>query len=410
MKKHPSPPLPAHQILIHQNRQHIWIAYLEQGLLCGLYMENNQEPSLIGCIYKAQVQKKPPGIDAFFVTIQKNQSAFLHTKETLNKKTLSVRRPQMVQVIKDSFKGKTSRVSLDISLAGTFLVLKPLAPQGTGLSKRITKEETRRKLQDIIHQLSFPNGVIVRTNAQWASPEQIKQDFYHLQKRWSLIQKKYRKSKAPALIHQEEALVFQVLKTLFTSPKDTVITDNKTLYNQIKKFVCDWWPEREHQVSFYNQARPLFETHHIEEELDKALRPKVWLPSGGFVVIEETEAGTMVDVNTGKFKERKSTEQTFLQINMEAAKEITRQLMLRNIGGIIIIDFIDMKTPAFQDQLMDFLEDQLSKDLSPTRLLPLSELGIVQMTRKRNKASLLQTFYEPCPECEGQGYIRKTNF
>ncbi len=378
--------------------------------MSGLYMENNREPSLIGCIYKARVQKKQPGIDAFFVDIQKNQSAFLHTREMLNHKNLSVRKAQMVQVIKDSFKGKTLRVSLDISLAGTFLVLKPLAPPGTALSRRITKEEDRKKLHDMVHQLSSPYGVIVRTNAQWASPEQIRQDFDHLQKQWNFIQKKHRKTRAPALIHQEEAMVFQVLKTLLTSHTDTVITDNKVLYNQIKKFVCDRWPDWKHKVCFYDQARPLLEAYHIEEELDKALRPKVWLPSGGFVVIEETEAGTMVDVNTGKFKGRKSTEHALLQTNMEAAKEITRQLMLRNIGGIIIIDFIDMKTLAFQDQLMDFLEARLEKDLSPTRLLPLSELGVVQMTRKRNRASLLQSFYETCPECEGQGYIRKTHF
>lgn len=407
----PSSAGPKNRILISDLLGLLRVAYLENNSLRQLYVEDSSFPSQVGGLYRARVIKKQPGLDAWFLNLGNNQDAFLHTgdlSDNFSKKRYSpLKKSLLVQVIKDPLKGKGVRVSTHISLAGNFLVYQPESQAHIGVSRRISDENERQKLESLVAQWNLKAGVIVRTNAVGASREQLKQDLNRLIKKWQWIQGRYHSKKTPGLIEPPEPVIFQILKSFLTRDVEAVMVDNFSLHQQITSFVRELWPKWEDRVCFYDQRVPLFDKYDVEEELNRCLKPRVWLPSGGFIVIEETEAAVVVDVNTGRFKGRKNTHDTLLQINQEAAIEICKQLILRNMGGIIVVDFIDMKIPECNEQLMQLLQQELAKDLSPTRLLPLSEFGTVQITRKRTRVPLFHTLYDFCPECAGGGHIKK---
>ena len=407
-------PLSGNILLINVCFQQMRIAYLENNIFCQFYIENKISPSSVGSIYKGQVTKKQSSLDAYFVNIGQNTSAFLHsythpeTDVSLKNAAISLSQGQteMFQVIKDPMKGKLSRVSTNISLPGNFLVYLPKSPFYIGVSRRISEEKDRERLINIVTQWNLNCGIIIRTNAVFASIDQLKKDWNQLQKEWAKIQEQYKSRKSFGRIWSDVTLTFQTLRNLLTKNLDYILVDDKETKDQIYTFVKETHPELIEKISLYTDTTPLFDFYNIEKTLSTCLEKNVWLPSGGFIVIEETETGIVIDVNTGRFTSKNNSEETILQTNLEAVKEIARQLRLRNCGGIIIIDFIDMKTEEFNQQVMECLEKELIKDRMPTRLLPMSDLGIVQLTRKRTRTSLLETLFEPCANCTGRSHVK----
>ena len=428
-------------ILISVSSPYIRIAQLKEGILSDFHLENFSTPSQVGAIYKAQVAKKQAALEACFVNLNKNTSGFLYmgnkkpdqknqkentevltgshlekTNITLNEEPESNNRLQalktgqmlMVQVVKDPLKGKSFRVSDRISLPGTYLVYLPNSPFHIGISRQIEKEEIKKKLMHFVQKWCGTEALIIRTKAEKASEEELKRDFESLKKTWGDILEKYQSQKKPGLIWSDGSLSFQILRDTLTEEVEQVLVDDKTAFVKIKDFVSKEMPKEKHKISLYkSKDYTVFDHYNLEVKLNNLLSKKVQLDSGGVIVIEETEAAVVVDVNTGRFMGKKEPEENILKINKEAAKEIATQLRLRNCGGIIIIDFIDMEMESSRSQLMEFLTDELNKDRTPTRLLPMSEFGIVQLTRKRNRASLLEKLSSPCPQCGSHSFLKK---
>lgn len=409
-------------VLMNITDTYVRIACLKQNKLSGLYVENKIQPSLVGCIFKAKVIKKYPGLKACFVDIGMEQSAFLymggkprqrfmeqsedlHEQESQKIQWEDLKEGQMltVQVIKDSMKGKNVRVSLDISLPGRNLVYLPDSSFYIGLSRHI--KEDREQLREQISQWNSTKGVILRTLAKGVSDKVLKSEWDNLQKLWISIQKKISRQKKPGLVWSNYSADIRFIRDFLTVDFSKVLVDDKKQYELLLKFVNQSMPEFKEKISFYNRKNTtLFDFYNLESVIDNLLDKTVWLKSGGFIVIEETEAAVIVDVNTGRFIGKKSQEDNILKINLEAAKEIASQLKLRSCGGIILIDFIDMETESYRQKLMDCLEEELSGDRVYTQVFPISELGVVQMTRKKEQPSLREVLCKPCSACKGQGY------
>ena len=402
---------------------YIRIAHLKEGILSDFYLENLSAPSQVGAIYKAQVTKKQVGLDACFVNMGSQKSAFLYTGKKNHKNTpeedsalqqntrIQLKKGQMlmVQVVKDPLKGKSFRVSDKISLPGLCLVYLPNSAFHIGVSRQIENEQTREKLTQYVQDISNKDAIIVRTKAAEANKEELERDFRNLKTIWKNIQEKYKVQKKPGLIWSDISFSFKILRNLLTEEVDQVLIDDEEMFLRIQEYVAQEIPTEKRKISFYkNKKLSLFDKYDLEPELERLLQKKVKLNSGGFIVIEETEAAVVIDVNTGKFMGKKTPEENILKINMEAAEEIATQLRLRNCGGIILIDFIDMEKDESRQKVMDLLSHSLKKDRSPTRLFSMSELGVVQLTRKRVRSSLLEALSEPCPHCEGHSYIKKT--
>ena len=409
-------------LLINVSSPYIRIAYLKEGVLSDLYLENLYVSSQVGAIYKAQVAKKQVGLDACFVNIDSQKSAFLytgkkdserHAEENLapqKNQKIQLKKGQMlmVQVVKDPLKGKNFRVSDKISLPGLYLVYLPNSSFHIGISRQIEDEKVRERLTQYVRELSSEGAVIVRTKAAEANKELLEKDLRSLKKTWENIQEKYRIQKKPGIIWSDVSFSFQILRNLLTEEVAQVLVDDEKMFFRIQEYVSQEMPKEKHKISFYkNKKLSVFDKYDLEPELERLLQKKVRLKSGGFIVIEETEAAVIVDVNTGKFMGKKTPEENILKINLEAAEEIATQIRLRNCGGIILIDFIDMEEEQSRQKVMELLSHKLKKDRSPTRLFPMSELGVVQWTRKRVRSSLLESLCEPCPHCEGRSYVKK---
>ena len=412
-------------LLISLRSSYIRIAHLKDGVLSDVYLENLSTPSQVGTVYKAQMVKKKVGLDACFVNMGSNKSAFLYTgkkdfekpeggnsiSQIIKKPLPKKPRTLMVQVVKDPLKGKNVRVSDKISLPGLYLVYLPNSPFHIGVSRKIEDEKTRERLTQYVQELNSNAGaVIVRTKAAKAGKEELEKDLRKLQLVWEDIQEKYKRQKKPGLIWSDVSFSFQILRDLLTEEVDQVLIDDEEIFFRVQEYVSQEIPQEKEKVSFYkNNKLSLFDKYDLETELDRLLERKVRLKSGAFIVIEETEAAVVIDVNTGPFRGKKTPEENILRINMEAAEEIATQIRLRNCGGIILIDFIDMEEEQSRQQVMELLSSALKKDKSPIQLFSMSELGVVQLTRKRVRASLLSTLCEPCPHCEGRSYIKKIN-
>ncbi len=372
-----------------------------------------------GNIYLGRVQNVLPGMEAAFVDIATPKNAVLYRgdvqyeAEDIEEKGSNLRIEQMLkpkqnivcQVTKNPIAHKGARLTQEVSIPGRFVVLIPNSTT-YGISKRLADDE-RKRLRSILDRVRPKgHGIIVRTAAEGVSAEEIERDVARLQQQWEQIDALAKKTQHPALLYREPDMAVRVIREEFNDDYRGVVIDDRELYEEVRDYVASISPTLADRVQYYDpevEPLPLFERHHVHEQLHKALDRKVWLPSGGSLIIEHTEALTVIDVNTGKNVGKSSLEETVFRNNLEAAVEIAKQLRLRDIGGIIVIDFIDMEIRANRDEVIKVFRDSLARDKTRTQVFDISELGLVEMTRKRIGEGLLESFSTLCPECEGRG-------
>ncbi len=411
----PPPNTARKQMLVRSSPHQTQIVVLEGPLLVEHYVARSDQKSLVGNVYLGKVRNVLPGMEAAFVDFGEGKNGVLYAGdvnyddaeiEGKARRIEMVMKPGdtvLVQVVKDALGHKGARLTNQISLAGRYLVLAPNSDV-RGISRRLPDEE-RRRLRSVIGEVRPKGmGVIVRTAAEGASKEDIQADIKRLLEIWEDIEQSS-EIKAPALLHEEPPLILRVIREHFTGEFRRLLVDDPTTYEQALTYLEGTEADLLDKVKLYEDELPLFERFHVEDQLRKALDRKVWLPSGGHIVIDRTEALTVIDVNTGRFVGRSNLEETVLQNNLEAAEEIARQLRLRDIGGIIVIDFIDMEIPKNRAAVLLRLREHLAKDKTRTQVFDVSNLGLVEMTRKNVSAGLLESFSDVCPHCNGRGVV-----
>ena len=392
------------------------IAVLEGRTLVEHYITRSGAHSMVGNVYLGKVQNVLPGMEAAFVDVGKGRNAVLYAGEVAYDEDVEGDPPRieqilkpghnvLVQVTKDPMGGKGARLTQEVSLPGRFLVLVPNS-EVFGISRRLPERE-RARLKDILKKVRPPqHGVIVRTAAEGASAEDVRADVERLTETWERIEKSAKRGRAPRLLYEEPELTIRVVRDVFTGGEfKQLITDSSEVHERVVGYLRDVAPELAPRVEMHDGPLPLLEAHHVEEQIHKALERKVWLPSGGYLVIDRSEAMTVIDVNTGKHVGTANLEETVTKTNMEAAVEIARQLRLRDIGGIIIIDFIDMLFERNRDKVIQALKDAVAQDKTRSQVFEITPLGLLEMTRKRVSAGLVESFSETCPTCEGRGII-----
>jgi ribonuclease G len=311
----------------------------------------------------------------------------------------------LVQVSKDPLGSKGARVTSYITLPGRYLVLMP-GLEHIGISRRITEESERQRLKTLVEGMKPKGyGLIVRTASEGAVEEELKNDLEFLMLLWKNIQQKKEKVSAPTLLYSDLDLVIRSVRDLMSPDVDRVIIDSKEEFERLKEFVNSYFPKLADKIELYEGQEGLFDSYGVELDISRALGRKVWLKSGGYIVIDQTEAMTVIDVNTGKFVGKENLQDTILKTNLEAVKEIAYQIRLRNLGGIIIIDFIDMESADDRERVFNALKEAMKKDKAKTTIYNISELGLIQMTRKRVRESLGHTLCNSCPYCEGKGFV-----
>ena len=416
------------------------VALIENGILAELFVERSREKSPVGNIYLGKVTRVLPGMQAAFVDIGLDRAAFLHVEDVVREEDLEDLAPGeeeddededkpkskrltrktpirdvlkegqhiVVQVSKGPISTKGARVTSHISLPGRYVVYMPTV-EHIGISKRIGNDKERKRLRETIEAFKPPTGgLIVRTMAAGLTKKQLKADVGYLVKTWNeTIAKREKTSRAPALLYDDLDIILRAARDLFTEEISTIVLDSPAEHARLTKFVEDFMPERAADVELYNGADPIFDEYGIEDEIARALSRKVPLPSGGYLIMDQAEALTAIDVNTGRFTGKgKDVEETILQTNLEAVKEIAYQLRFRNIGGLIVLDFIDMEKSSHREKVYKALVDVLKTDKAKTTVVRISELGLVEMTRKRTRESLGRTLNEPCFYCDGTGQLQ----
>jgi ribonuclease G len=428
------------EIFVNSSPQESRIAIIEDGLLAEFLIERKEEMGIAGNIYKGKVSRVLPGMQAAFVDIGMEKAAFLHASdfssvpedvqligapgedveiEAPSPKRVSHRRLPLekqlsrdeailVQVAKDPLGTKGARVTSHISLPGRYMVFMP-GTKHIGISRRIESEEERKRLKEIAGSLlTGDGGFILRTASEGRSKREIQRDLRFLTRLWRRLQKRAEGAVAPSLIHQDLDLIARSIRDFFTPDTEQLVIDSSKDYRRVMDFVGQFMPRLKSKIVLYSGAESLFERHGIEEKIERALDRRVWLRSGGYIIIERTEALTAIDVNTGRFVGKRNQDETIVKTNLEAAQEVVRQLRLRNVGGIIIIDFIDMEKESDRKKVYDALKDALKKDKARTNILKISELGLVEMTRQRTRESLENQLLSPCPHCDGRGRIKSS--
>lgn len=431
------------EIIINVTSLETRVALLENGMLAELYIERETDKGIAGNIYKGKVLRVLPGMQAAFVDIGLDRSAFLYVVDVyksdkefesmiaefknsdaatdLEQDSINtqVSKPPpliedlliqgqeiLVQVVKEPIGSKGARISSYISLPSRYLVLLPTVNH-IGISRRIKAEEERNRLKEIIHKIKPPDaGFIIRTASEGASEEDLAMDMDFLLKLWQNIQHRKTATAVPSLLHEDLSICLRAIRDIYTRDVEKVIVDSQKAYNSILEFIETFMPQLKHSVNFYEREEPIFDAYGIEVEISRALENKIWLKSGGYIVIEETEALVTIDVNTGRFVGKGKAEDTILKTNLEALKEIAYQIRLRNLGGIIIIDFIDMEKESDREKVHQTFKETLSKDRAKSNIVRISELGLIEMTRKRVRENLSGQICEPCPYCEGRRSIR----
>lgn len=399
---------------ISQNR----VALLESGELVEYYMESRDSKRLVGNIYKGRVTNVLPGMQASFIDIGFEKNAFLYVKDAILKgnnsaesKNISIRdvvkngEEIIVQVTKEPIDNKGPRVTKDLTFPGRYLVLMPFVDY-VGISRRIEKEDERTRLKKLVDEIKPDNmGVIVRTEAENKNIEDIKDDLGYLIKLWNKINKEQHLGFAPKLLYKDLDLVHRTIRDMFTDETEEIIINDKDTFEQVSDFVELITPNLKKRIKYFDPGINIFNYYGIEKMLKKALNKKVWLKSGGYIVIDKTEAMTVIDINTGKYVGIKDLEDTILKINKEATKEIAKQIRLRDIGGIIIIDFIDMGDKKKEQEVIDLLSYELSKDKVKTSILGITGLGLLEMTRKKVRNRISSMLEQDCPYCDGTGKV-----
>ncbi len=410
------------EILINVSAAETRVALLENGVLQELYVERNHARGYLGNIYLGKVVRVLPGMQAAFVDIGLARTAFIHVSdlvfdggETRRSDQPDIRgllregQTLLVQVSKEPISSKGARLTTNLTLSSRYLVYMPKSSH-FGVSSRIEDEQERERLQQLVmntaKEREIDGGFIVRTVAEGASAEAIVADLPFLQKLWGDISANLVDARAPKVIHEDMPLFLRVLRDLARAPIEKIRVDSEASWNQMREFSASYCSQLTELIEFYTGERPLMDLYGVEEEIGRALETRVNLKSNGYLLIEQTEAMTTVDVNTGAFVGRRNLEETIFKTNLEAASAIARQLRLRNLGGIIVLDFIDMEDPEHQRQVLRTLEKALEKDHAKTRITGVSELGLVEMARKRTRESLGQMLCEPCPVCRGRGRVK----
>jgi len=411
------------EIIINVTEEETKVGVLEDKVLVELYIERSLNQRLVGNIYKGKVENVLPGMQAAFVDIGLEKNAFLYVEEAipnrvpgeqgeredeLPKPTISdvVKSGQdiMVQITKEPIGTKGPRVTTHVTLPGRFLVLMPNVDY-VGISRRIEDEEERERLRSIAERLKPEGmGVIVRTVAEGTSEEEFQQDMFLLTKLWKKIQNRAAHGPVPNIIHKDLELVQRILRDLFTEDIDRLVIDSRYDYEKVLELLDLIAPHLKAKVQLV-EGKNVFEEYGLELELDKILKRKVWLKCGGYIVIDQTEALTAIDVNTGKYVGTSNLAETVLNTNLDAAVEIARQLRLRNIGGIIIIDFIDMVSDEDRQKVLQALEEEIKKDKTKTNILGITQLGLVEMTRKKVRQGIESVLQKTCPYCDGKGKV-----
>jgi ribonuclease E len=404
-------------MVITEHGERDQIAVLEDRDLVQHFVTRVGARSMVGNVYLGRVQNVLPGMEAAFVDVGRGRNAVLYAGEVnYSPEDLEGTPPRieqvlkggqavLVQVTKDPMGGKGARLTAQISMPGRYLVLVPNSDV-FGISRRLPDSE-RRRLRAIVKEATPErHGLIVRTAAEGATEEAIAADLARLVAEWESIEKRSRRSKAPTLLYEEPELTVRVVRDLFNDEEfRELVTDSPRVYETVRSYLGEVAPDVAEKVAIHDGRLPVFEEYHVVEQIHKALDRKVWLPSGGYLIIERTEALTVIDVNTGKSVGKTSLEETVVGTNVEAAREVARQLRLRDIGGIIIIDFIDMLLERNKKKVVDTLKEALAHDKTRSQVFEIGPLGLLEVTRKRVSGGLLESFSETCPQCEGRGIL-----
>ncbi len=422
------------EIVINATKHESRIAVLDEGQVVELWVERTRHRTVVGNIYKGRVTKVLPGMQSAFVDLGLERDAFLYvsdviedleeydseTPDELSLEEVSNQRSEasisdllgegqeiVVQVSKDTIAGKGARITSHITLPGRFLVYMPTVNH-VGVSRRIEHEIERTRLKEILDNIrpQGQGGFIVRTAGEQRVEDEFRADMKYLTELWEQIRRRAEKASAPAAIHHDLDLILRTIRDVLSPEFKSVWVDSVDEYQRIVEFLDQIQPQLVSRVRLYRRDEPIFDEFGIEPEIAKALKSKVWLKSGGYIVINQTEALVAIDVNTGKYVGKKNLEETVFRTNLEAAKEIVRQIRLRDLGGIIVLDFIDMEEPGNRAALFETLEQEIRKDRSKTKILQISEFGLIEMTRKRVRQSLERSLTQACPYCGGSGRIK----
>jgi len=413
------------EILVNVTSRETRAAVIENGVLQEVFIERANRLGLLGNIYKGRVSRVLPGMQAAFIDLGLERTAFLHASDiaapanhvaegfeaprTENIRDLVTEGGEiLVQVLKDPLGTKGARLTTFTSIPSRYLVFMPKG-HGIGVSARIEDEQERKRLRETVSQFippDEPGGYIVRTAADGASPDALRADMLFLRRLWEMIREKGLRTSPGSLVHEDLPLCVRILRDLLNEGIDRVSVDSPAAFERMREFARTFMPESAGKIVQYANGRPIFDMHGIEEEIQKALDRKVPLKSGGYLMIDQTEAMTTIDVNTGAYVGHRNLEETIFRTNLEAALGIARQLRLRNLGGIIIIDFIDMQEEEHRGQVIQALERYLDADHAKTHISSVSPLGLVEMTRKRTRESLEHLLCRGCPTCEGRGFVK----
>ncbi len=409
------------ELLINFSPMETRVALIENGMLQELYVERSERKGIVGNIYNGRVVRVLPGMQAAFVDIGLERAAFIHVGELQTAPdTEAAAEPSIssllregqslvVQVIKDPIGTKGARLTTELSIPSRYLVLMPDS-QHVGISQRIESEEERERLRAILDKIVGDSaqeiGFILRTAAEGVNEEDLTTDFQFLLRLWGNVSQGIESPKAPAVIYEDLPLFLRALRDTARPDISKVLIDSRETYQKANEFVSSLVPEMANKLEYYPGERPIFDLYNVEEEIQLALNRKVDLKSGGYLIFDQTEAMTTVDINTGAYVGHRNLEETIFKTNLEAATAIGRQLRLRNLGGIIIIDFIDMEEEEHQQQVLRTLQAVLDRDQVKCKVMGVSDLGLVEMTRKRTRESLEQLLCEPCLQCHGRGSIK----
>jgi ribonuclease G len=412
------------EIVINVSPRETRAALLENGVLQELFVERASRRGLTGNLYQGRVSRVLPGMQAAFIDIGLERTAFLHASDIVQPddaengdaapRTDSIRElvsegaDILVQVLKDPLGTKGARLTTFVTIPSRYLVFMPFG-HGVGVSARIENEGERQRLREAVQSAVVDGeagGYIVRTAAEGAASEALRADMLFLRRLWEVLDANAHSARAGTLVHEDLALPLRLMRDLVGEGVDRVLVDHDATCDRMREFATTFMPALGARVERYAGSRPIFDLHAVEEEIQRSLDRKVALKSGGYLIIDQTEALTTIDVNTGAYVGHRNLEETIFRTNLEAAVAIARQLRLRNLGGIVIIDFIDMQEEEHRRQVLQALEKALAADHARTNVSTVSPLGLVEMTRKRTRESLAHQLCAPCVACEGRGYVK----
>jgi ribonuclease G len=431
------------EMIVSSNGHETMVAILEDDLVAEVFVERERQRSVVGNVYKGRVSKVLPGMQSSFIDLGLERDGFLYVDDVINPEEFDklddeeegggrprnerdrpkakieelLREGQeiIVQVVKEPLGTKGARLTSHVTMPGRFLVFMPTVDH-IGVSRKIESREERGRLRGIVREFrdetGFTGGVIIRTAASGRPKEDIVSDLVAFHKIWKEIRQRTESGRAPAVLYQEQSIVSRLLRDLLTEDYQAIRIDNATEHQRVLELVERIMPSLAPKVKLYSKPFPIFDEYGVQAEIDKALKSKVWLKSGGSIVINQTEALVAIDVNTGRYVGKKTAgrlEDTIVKTNLEAVKEIVRQVRLRDLGGIIVLDLIDMEDKKNRQKVLQAVELELKKDRSPSKALQVSDFGLVIITRKRVKQSLERVLTEPCPYCSGSGVIKSSS-